>query len=129
MIMELLPKEAPATVMQFVQLVKAGYYNNKTFHRVVPNFVAQGGCSRGDGWGGFDVTVVSEFGFTRYRDAGMVGMASAGKDTESTQFFITHAPTIHLDGNYTIFGKITEGLDILHLIEVGDLIEKIEIIP
>lgn len=129
MTLELLPKEAPATVMQFIQLVKAGYYNGKTFHRVVPNFVAQGGCSRGDGWGGFDVTVVSEFSFTRYTEAGMVGMASAGKDTESSQFFITHAPTIHLDGNYTIFAKLIEGLDILHLLEVGDVMEKVEILP
>lgn len=126
-VLELLPKEAPATVMQFIQLVKANYYNGKAFHRVVPNFVAQTGCSRGDGWGGFDVSVVSEFGKTDYDQAGRVGMASAGKDTESTQFFITHSPTIHLDGNYTIFAQVVEGMDVVHQLTVGDVMESVEI--
>jgi cyclophilin family peptidyl-prolyl cis-trans isomerase len=127
-VMELFPKEAPATVMQFVHLVKAGYYNNKRFHRVVPNFVAQGGCPRGDGWGGFDVNVVSEFSMLRYTEAGRVGMASAGKDTESAQFFITHAPAIHLDGNYTIFAQVVEGMDVVHRLEIGDKMTKVELI-
>ncbi len=126
--LQLFPQTAPATVTQFVNLVKAGYYNGKKFHRVIPNFVAQGGCSRGDGWSGFNVTVMSEFSpQPTYREEGMVGMASAGKDTESAQFFITHAPTLHLDGNYTIFAKVTQGMDIVHRLEVGDTIEKIEI--
>jgi cyclophilin family peptidyl-prolyl cis-trans isomerase/HEAT repeat protein len=127
-VLELYPQHAPATVMQFVHLVKAGYYNNKHFHRVVPNFVVQGGCPRGDGWGGFDVNVVSEFSMLRYTEAGRVGMASAGKDTESAQFFITHAPAIHLDGRYTIFAQVVEGMDIVHLLEIGDLMQKVELL-
>jgi cyclophilin family peptidyl-prolyl cis-trans isomerase len=127
-VLELYPKEAPATVMQFVHLVKAGYYNNKRFHRVVPNFVIQSGCPRGDGWGGFDVNVVSEFSMLRYIREGRVGMASAGKDTESAQFFITHAPTIHLDGNYTIFAQVVEGMNVVHKIEMGDTMIKVELL-
>lgn len=123
-VLELFPKEAPATVMQFVHLVKAGYYDNKSFHRVVPNFVVQGGCPRGDGWGGFDVNVVTEISMLRYIKEGRVGMASAGKDTESAQFFITHAPAIHLDGNYTIFAQVVEGMDIVHRLEIGDTMIK-----
>jgi cyclophilin family peptidyl-prolyl cis-trans isomerase len=127
-VLELYPKEAPATVMQFVHLVKAGYYNNKKFHRVVPNFVAQAGCPRGDGWGGFDVNVVSEFSMLRYIREGRVGMASAGKDTESAQFFITHAPTIHLDGNYTIFAQVIEGMNVVHKLEIGDNMIKVDLL-
>ena len=126
--LHLLPSAAPATVTQFVLLVKAGYYNGKVFHRVVPNFVVQGGCSRGDGWSGFQETVMSEFNKDfKYHQEGMVGMASAGKDTESAQFFITHSPTPHLDGNYTIFAKVASGMDVVHKLEVGDVIERIEI--
>ncbi len=124
---ELYPTEAPATVYQFLQLIRSGYYNKKFFHRVVPNFVVQTGCKRGDGWSGHSPTVVSEFSPLRYNVAGRLGMASAGKDTESAQFFITHAPAIHLDGNYTIFGQVIEGLDVVHKIELGDQIELVEL--
>ncbi len=127
-VLELLPQDAPATVFQFIQLVKTGYYNEKTFHRIVPNFVAQGGCPRGDGWGGFEVTVVSEFSDLRYTQEGRVGMASAGKDTEGVQFFITHSPAIHLDGNYTIFAQVVEGMSVVHLLEPGDVMEKVELL-
>lgn len=123
----LLVEEAPATITQFVRLAKGGYYNNKTFHRVVPNFVVQGGCSRGDGFGGFEATIPSELGLQRYWQAGCVGMASAGKNTESTQFFITHAPTIHLDGNYTMFAKVSEGMSVVHQLQIGDTIRTITI--
>lgn len=126
--LQLLPDVAPATVTQFVNLVKAGYYNGKFFHRVIPNFMAQGGCSRGDGWSGFNITVKSEFSpKVSYNQAGMVGMASAGKDTESAQFFITQAPALHLDNNYTIFAKVSKGMPVLQKLEIGDVIEKIEI--
>ena len=124
-VLELYPNEAPATVMQFVNLINLGYYDNRPFHRVVPNFVVQTGCSRGDGWSGFDVNVVTEISMLRYTEAGRVGMASAGKDTESAQFFITHAPTIHLDGNYTIFAQVIEGMDIVHKLEIGDVVNKV----
>ncbi len=123
-VLQLLTKDAPATVTQFINLVKAGYYKDKVFHRVVPNFVVQTGCARGDGWGGFEVSVASEFSKTQYNTEGMVGMASAGKDTESTQLFITHCPTIHLDGNYTIFAKVVQGMDVVHQLQVGDKIEN-----
>jgi cyclophilin family peptidyl-prolyl cis-trans isomerase len=93
---------------------------------VVPNFVIQGGCNRGDGWGSEDYSIRSEFSMRRYTE-GSVGMASAGKDTEGTQWFITHSPTPHLDGRYTIFAVVEEGMDVVHKIEVGDLIEKVEL--
>ena len=84
---------------------KEKFYNEKTWHRVVPNFVIQAGCTRGDGYGSLNYTIRSEFSPQSYK-TGYVGMASAGKDTESTQFFITHRPTPHLDGRYTIFAKV-----------------------
>lgn len=127
-VLELQPKVAPATVTQFVQLAKAKYYDNKFFHRVVPNFVAQGGCSRGDGWSSFNITVASEFSQkVNYHEEGWVGMASAGKDTESAQFFITHSPTPHLDGHYTIFAKVVKGMDVVHSLHLGDKIISVDI--
>ncbi len=127
-VLELQPEAAPATVTQFVQLAKAKYYDNKFFHRVVPNFVAQGGCSRGDGWSSFNITVASEFHQDyNYHEEGWVGMASAGKDTESAQFFITHSPTPHLDGNYTIFAKVVRGMDVVHNLHIGDRIISVDI--
>ncbi len=127
-VLELQPEAAPATVTQFVQLAKAKYYDNKFFHRVVPNFVAQGGCSRGDGWSSFNITVASEFSKNlNYHDEGWVGMASAGKDTESAQFFITHSPTPHLDGHYTIFAKVVKGMDVVHNLHLGDRIIGVDI--
>ena len=126
-IIRLLVEEAPGSVANFVQLVNSHYFDSKNFHRVVPNFVIQGGCSRGDGWGSEDYSIRSEFSMRRYTE-GSVGMASAGKDTEGTQWFITHSPTPHLDGRYTIFAVVEEGMDVVHKIEVGDLIEKVELI-
>ncbi len=121
----LLPEEAPGTVSNFVKLAKEGFYNGKNFHRVVPNFVIQGGCPRGDGYGSLDYTIRSELPPLYYNREGMVGMASAGNHTEGTQFFITHSPTPHLDGNYSIFAVVTEGMDIVHQIQIGDAITAI----
>jgi cyclophilin family peptidyl-prolyl cis-trans isomerase len=118
---------APATVSHFIQLANAGFYNNKTFHRVVTNFVVQGGCPRGDGWGGSELCVPSELSTNKYWEAGCVGMASAGKDTEGTQFFITHAPTVHLDGNYTMFAKVSSGIEVVHRLQLGDTIRTVRI--
>jgi len=117
----------PASCINFYQLAKSGYFDGKNFHRVVSNFVAQGGCSRGDGYGGLDYSIRSELGPSYYHEAGMVGMASAGSHTEGTQFFITHSPTPHLDGKYTLFGKVVDGLDIVHKIQPGDLIKSVNI--
>lgn len=118
-IIRLFVEEAPGTVANFVKLVTQHYYDNKFFHRVVPNFVIQTGCYRGDGWGNESYTIRSEFSPRRYT-TGVVGMASAGKDTESTQWFITHSPTPHLEGRYTVFGEVESGMETVHLIEVGD---------
>jgi cyclophilin family peptidyl-prolyl cis-trans isomerase len=122
----LLVDEAPGSVANFVALVRAGAYHDKYFHRVVPNFVAQGGCPRGDGFGSEDYSIRSEFSVRRYK-TGSVGLASSGKDTESCQWFITHSPTPHLDGAYTIFAEVVEGMDIVHQLEVGDKILNIEL--
>jgi len=123
----LMPEEAPGSVANFVQLAKDGFFKDKNFHRVVANFVIQGGCPRGDGYGSLDYTIRSELAPLNYDDEGYVGMASAGNHTEGTQFFITHSPTPHLDGNYTIFGKVVSGMETVHQIRVGDIIEQVTI--
>ncbi|HTO93124.1 MAG TPA: peptidylprolyl isomerase [Bacteroidota bacterium] len=112
---------APFTVMSMLRLVRAGFYNGLTFHRVVPNFVVQGGDPRGDGWGGPNYTLRSEFSPERY-ERGTVGIASAGKDTEGSQFFIAHSPQPHLDGRYTVVGKVLRGMDAVDRIRVADRI-------
>jgi len=104
----------------------AGYYDGKAFHRVVPDFVAQGGCPRGDGYGGMPWTLRTEIGRTPFT-TGSVGLASAGRDTESCQFFITHAPAPHLDGRYTRFGEVVEGMDVVWQLQVGDVMERVEL--
>ena len=127
-VLDLYPFDAPGSVVNFIQLVEDGYYDGKAFHRVVPNFVVQAGCSRGDGYGGLDYAIRSELSQKYYDDAGYVGMASAGLNTEGTQWFITHSPTPHLDGRYTIFGKVSQGLEVVQTIQVGDNIETIKIL-
>lgn len=125
--MLLLTQNAPISVANFVGLVRSGFFNGKIFHRVVPNFVIQTGCPRGDGYGSLDFTIASELTPMHYNAEGFVGMASAGKHTECSQWFITHTPTPHLDPNYTIFAKVIEGMDVVNLMEVGDAIESISI--
>lgn len=122
---ELMPAKAPGTVVNFIQLSNNNFYNGKSFHRVVSNFVIQGGCPRGDGYGALDYSIRSELPPMNWDDEGYVGMASSGNHTEGTQFFVTMAPAFHLDGNYTIFGKIKSGMDVLHKIQQSDVIEKI----
>lgn len=124
---EFLTDIAPGSVANFVQLANEGFYDKKNFHRVVPNFVIQGGCPIGSGYGALDYTIRSELPPIYYDQAGYVGMASAGRHTEGTQFFITHSPTPHLDGGYTIFAKVTEGMDVVHKIEVGDKMESVKV--
>ncbi|HMQ80072.1 MAG TPA: peptidylprolyl isomerase [Ignavibacteria bacterium] len=121
---ELNYKISPFTVQNFVKLGENGYYNNTIFHRVVPNFVIQGGDPTGTGFGGPGYSIRSElspFPFDEYT----IGMASSGKDTEGSQFFITHSPQPHLDGKYTMFGKVVEGFDVVDKIQIGDVIETI----
>lgn len=117
-------EEAPGTVANFVKLARSGFYNGKYFHRVVPGFVAQAGCPRGDGWGSTPETIRSEWPPLHYT-AGQVGMASAGKDTESCQWFITHCSTPHLDGRYTIFASVVQGMDVVQALEMGDSITAV----
>ena len=124
---ELLTENTPASCINFYQLARTGYFNNKSFHRVVSNFVIQSGCPRGDGYGSLDYSIRSEFYPAYYNEAGLVGMASAGRHTEGTQFFITHSPTHHLDGKYTLFGKVVDGLEFVHKIRPDDKIISVSI--
>jgi cyclophilin family peptidyl-prolyl cis-trans isomerase/HEAT repeat protein len=123
-LIELLPEEAPLTVDSFVQLARRGYFNNITFHRVVPNFVVQGGDPRGDGNGGPGYQIRCEINEARY-DRGAVGMALSGKDTGGSQWFVTHSPQPHLDGGYTVFGRVREGMETIDRIMRGDVIRSI----
>lgn len=123
----MLPDEAPFTCMNFARLIRKRMFDGLTFHRVVPNFVIQGGDPRGDGWGGPGYAIRSEFGFAHYW-RGSVGVASAGKDTEGCQFFVTHSELPHLDGRYTLFGTVVSGMDVVDAIQVGDRIESITVI-
>ncbi len=126
-VFELHVEDAPGTVAGFVQLARQGFYTDKYIHRVIPNFVAQGGCPRGDGMGSTDYTLRSEFRLHSY-GTGTVGMASAGPDTESCQWFITHIPTPHLEGRYTIFAHVVEGLELVDKLTIGDRILSVSIL-
>ena len=112
----------PGSVANFIDLANDDFFDNKVYHRVVSNFVIQGGCPRGDGYGSLDYSIRSELPQLYYDDEGYVGMASAGLNTEGTQWFVTHSPTPHLDGKYTIFGTVTEGMDVVHQIVEGEKI-------
>ena len=123
-------KDAPNTVANFVKLAKSGFYDGLTFHRVIPDFVIQGGCPRGDGTGGPGYTIKCELdGDNQYHDRGVLSMAHAGRDTGGSQFFICHnrENTQHLDRHHTCFGKVYEGLDVIDKIRQGDKILKITI--
>jgi peptidyl-prolyl cis-trans isomerase B (cyclophilin B) len=123
--------DAPNTVANFVKLSKDGFYDGLTFHRVIPNFVIQGGCPNGNGMGGPGYSIKCETsGGNQYHDRGVLSMAHAGKDTGGSQFFVCHsrANTSHLDRKHTCFGKVYEGLEVIDAIRQGDVIEKIVII-
>ncbi|HWW75403.1 MAG TPA: peptidylprolyl isomerase, partial [Pyrinomonadaceae bacterium] len=116
---ELLPAEAPLTVDNFVQLARRNYFNGVPFHRVVPNFVVQGGDPRGDGNGGPGYQIRCEVNELSY-NRGAVGMALSGKDTGGSQWFVTHSPQPHLDGGYTVFGRVVSGMEVVDRIARGD---------
>lgn len=118
--------ETPGTVVNFVELAERGYFEGKTFHRIVPNFVIQAGCPRGDGYGSLAETIRTEVP-PMYYEEGVIGMASAGPDTESSQWFITHSATPHLDGRYSLFGHVIAGMNVVHDIQMGDQITKVSI--
>ncbi len=123
---ELLPEDAPLNVDNFVELSRRGFFNGIVFHRVVPNFVIQGGDPRGDGNGGPGYQIRCEINEEPYH-RGAVGMALSGKDTGGSQWFITHSPQPHLDGGYTVFGRVVEGLGVVDAIARGDRIRNVTI--
>lgn len=125
---EFFDKDAPKTVKNFTDLAKKGYYNGLTFHRVIPDFVIQGGCPDGTGMGGPGYTIDCELdGENQYHDKGVLSMAHAGRNTGGSQFFICHSRnnTSHLDRNHTVFGKVVEGLDVIDEISQGDVMEEV----
>ena len=125
---EFFEKDAPKTVKNFTDLTEKGYYNGLTFHRVLPDFVIQGGCPEGTGAGGPGYTIDCELdGENQYHDKGVLSMAHAGRNTGGSQFFICHSRqgTQHLDGNHTVFGRVIEGIDVIDQIQQGDVMDKV----
>jgi len=127
---ELFQHNAPGTVANFKKLANDGFYNGLSFHRVIPNFVVQAGCPKGDGTGGPGYTIPCETqGGNQRHDRGVLSMAHAGRNTGGSQFFICHSRdnTAHLDGNHTCFGRVSTGLDVLDSILPGDKIIEIKV--
>ncbi|MFZ4463530.1 MAG: peptidylprolyl isomerase [Bacteroidales bacterium] len=130
MVLELFDDDAPNTVANFVKLSESGYYDGLSFHRVIPDFVIQGGCPKGDGTGGPGYKINCELtGTKQFHDRGVISMAHAGRNTGGSQFFICHSRrnTAHLDRNHTVFGKVIENVDIVDLIRQGDKIVSVTI--
>jgi peptidyl-prolyl cis-trans isomerase B (cyclophilin B) len=128
MSVEFFEDDAPGTVANFIKLSKDGYYDGLTFHRVIQDFVIQGGCPKGDGTGGPGYSIDCELdGDNQYHDRGVLSMAHAGRNTGGSQFFICHnrKNTAHLDRNHTVFGKVVDGLDVIDEISQGDKIKEI----
>ena len=124
---ELYPDKAPLTVANFVNLAKRGFYDGLSFHRVIADFMIQGGCPEGSGRGGPGYRFEDETTNGVRHERGVFFFANAGPNTNGSQFFITHVPTPWLDGKHTVFGKVTEGLDVVDAVKQGDLITKVTI--
>ena len=128
-VIELFDKEAPGTVQNFIDLINKGFYNGLRFHRVIPGFVAQGGCPNGNGTGGPGYTIKDElFGNPHKHERGALSMAHRGPNTGGSQFFIVYEPQPHLDGVHTVFGKVIEGMDVVDGIHQGAIMETVEVI-
>jgi peptidyl-prolyl cis-trans isomerase B (cyclophilin B) len=128
---EFFEQDAPLAVKNFISLAEKGFYDGLTFHRVIPDFVIQGGCPNGTGTGGPGYKIKCETsGNNQYHDRGVLSMAHAGKDTGGSQFFVCHSRnrTAHLDRVHTCFGKVVEGLEVIDAIRAGDKINKIVVI-
>ena len=125
-ILELFAQDVPVTVNNFVFLARDGFYTNTSFHRVIPDFMAQGGDPTGTGTGSAGYRFADEFTSHKH-ETGTLSMANSGPDTNSCQFFITYAPQPHLDGKHSVFGQLKEGMDVLKKIEAGDTIKQITI--
>lgn len=122
------PEAAPNTVANFEKLANEKFYNGLTFHRVIPGFVAQGGCPQGNGTGGAGYTIKCETeGNPHKHVTGSLSMAHAGKDTGSSQFFIVHEPQPHLDGVHTVFGQVIDGMDAVLKIRQGDVMREVTV--
>jgi peptidyl-prolyl cis-trans isomerase B (cyclophilin B) len=131
MIAELYDAETPVTVGNFLKLIGQGFYDGLNFHRVIPNFVIQGGCPNGNGAGGPGYNIPCEVTAPKqFHDRGVLSMAHAGRNTGGSQFFICHSRqnTAHLDGNHTCFGRVTEGMEVIDAIQGGDKINSITLI-
>jgi peptidyl-prolyl cis-trans isomerase B (cyclophilin B) len=131
MIAELYDNETPITVNNFKDLIEKKFYDGLNFHRVIPNFVIQGGCPNGTGSGGPGYNISCEITAPKqFHDRGVLSMAHAGRNTGGSQFFVCHSRqgTAHLDGNHTCFGKVNEGLEVIDSISAGDKINSITII-
>ena len=127
---EFYENEAPNTVKNFIELSEKGFYDGLTFHRVIPDFVIQGGCPDGTGAGGPGYSIDCELdGDNQYHDRGVLSMAHAGRNTGGSQFFICHSRTntSHLDRNHTCFGKVIEGVDVIDKISQGDKILEVKV--
>ena len=124
---ELLADKAPLTVANFVNLARRGFYDGLAFHRVIPDFMIQGGCPEGSGRGGPGYRFEDETGNGVGHERGVLSMANAGPNTNGSQFFITHVATPWLDGKHTVFGKVVEGLDVVDAIAQGDAIHSVKI--
>ena len=123
---ELFVNDAPNTVDNFVKLINKGFYDGLKFHRVIPNFMIQGGCPQGTGTGGPGYSIDCEIN-SRKHETGTLSMAHAGKNTGGSQFFITHSPQPHLDGVHTVFGQVIDGMDVVNAIKQGDVMEKVTV--
>ena len=121
------PEDAPKTVENFVTLAKKGFYNGLKFHRVVPDFVVQGGCPKGDGTGGPGYTVPAEFNSKKHVRGTLAMARSQHPDSAGSQFYICYGPTPHLDRNYTVFGQVTSGMEHVDQIKQGDRMKTVEI--
>jgi peptidyl-prolyl cis-trans isomerase B (cyclophilin B) len=127
--LELYPDKTPLTVANFINLAERGYYDGLQFHRVIPDFMIQGGCPQGTGTGGPGYQFKDEIVSTLKHDSpGILSMANAGPGTNGSQFFITHVPTPWLDGKHTVFGKVTQGQAVVDSIKGGDTIQKVVVL-
>jgi peptidyl-prolyl cis-trans isomerase B (cyclophilin B) len=126
--LEFYPADAPKTVDNFVTLAKKGFYNNLTFHRVVPDFVVQGGCPKGNGTGGPGYTIPAEFNKQKHLRGTLAMARSQDPNSAGSQFYICYGPTPHLDGSYTVFGTVTSGMEHVDRIKQGDRMKSVAII-
>jgi peptidyl-prolyl cis-trans isomerase B (cyclophilin B) len=125
---EFFPDDAPKTVENFVTLAKKGFYDNLTFHRVVPGFVVQGGDPKGDGTGGPGYNIKAEFNKNKHVRGSLAMARSAQPDSAGSQFYITYGPQPHLDGSYTVFGKVVSGMEHVDKIKPGDRMKTVRIV-